>query len=459
MTANRIAVIDIGKTNVKLALVDATDLSEIAVLSQPNRGLTSPPYPHFDVESIWAFIRHGLRSFGKQTGVDAISITTHGAAGALLSTDGSLAAPILDYEHTGPDASADQYNALRPPFVETGSARLPMGLNLGAQLHWQFSQDPSLSQRTAHIVTYPQYWAYRLTGALACDVTSLGCHTDLWAPDKQTFSSLVEILGIGNKIALPHKPGDRLGALRPEVAAETGLALGTPVLCGIHDSNASLLPYVLRRAPPFSVVSTGTWVIAMTIGGRKVDLDPTRDALVNVNAQGATVPSARFMGGREFEIIQGGKDADMDDAALLSVATNGPYLMPSVIPESGPFQGRAHHWIGAEPKLGSPERLTALSFYLALMTAECLSLTGHQGTVIIEGPFAKNSAYCAMLSAATQCSVEIAEGVTGTSQGAAMLALDPEKLPSVAPLHRVEPIEGSALQTYARVWQTTARQT
>ena len=27
---------------------------------------------------------------------------------------------------------------------------------------------------------YPQYWAYRLTGVLANEVTSLGCHTDLW---------------------------------------------------------------------------------------------------------------------------------------------------------------------------------------------------------------------------------------------------------------------------------------
>ena len=42
---------------------------------------------------------------------------------------------------------------------------------------------------------------------------------------------------------------------------------GTPVLTGIHDSNASLLPHLIDRKPPFAVVSTGTWVIAMAIGG------------------------------------------------------------------------------------------------------------------------------------------------------------------------------------------------
>ncbi|MFD1807147.1 hypothetical protein ACFSHQ_00750 [Gemmobacter lanyuensis] len=40
----------------------------------------------------------------------------------------------------------------------------------------------------------------------------------------------------------------------------------------------------------------------MTMGGAAVTLDPARDVLVNVNALGAPVPSARFMGGREWEL-------------------------------------------------------------------------------------------------------------------------------------------------------------
>jgi hypothetical protein len=37
-----------------------------------------------------------------------------------------------------------------------------------------------------------------------------------------------------------------------------------------------------------------------------VALDPARDVLVNVNALGQPVPSARFMGGREYELIRAG---------------------------------------------------------------------------------------------------------------------------------------------------------
>lgn len=423
MTPRHVAVIDIGKTNAKLALVAAVDLSEIAVVTLPNTVLAGPPYPHFDVERIWAFLLDGLTGFHEQCGVDAISITTHGATGALIAADGSLAAPILDYEYSGPDTTGKEYNALRPTFGETGSPRLPMGLNLGAQVHWQFSQDASLRERTKSIVTYPQYWGHRLTGILASDVSSLGCHTDLWNPFKAEYSSLADRLEIKDKIAPARKSTDVLGQLLPEIASRTGLAPETPVLCGIHDSNASLLPHLMQRDPPFSVVSTGTWVIAMTIGGQRSALDPARDALVNVNGMGEPVPSARFMGGREYEIIRAGQSATCDATVLGAVAENGPYLMPAVVPESGPFQARTHHWIGSEPEPGTPERGAALSFYLAMMTAECLTLTGHRGSIIVEGPFASNIGYCEMLNAVSDWPILVSESATGTSQGAALLAL------------------------------------
>lgn len=453
MTPKHVAVIDIGKTNAKLALVDTADLSEVAVVTQPNIVRDAPPYPHFDVETIWDFLLDALARFHAQHGVDAISVTTHGAAGALIAADGNLAAPILDYEHTGPNTVADQYNALRPAFEETGSPRLAMGLNLGAQIHWQFSQDDTLRERTSAIVTYPQYWGHRLTGVLACDVSSLGCHTDLWNPFEAQFSPLVDQLGLTNKMAPARKPSDLLGHLRPAVAAHTGLGPNTPVFCGIHDSNASLLTHVMRRAPPFSVVSTGTWVISMTIGGAKVTLNPTRDILVNVNALGKPVCSARFMGGREYELAGGDQNGACGAATLALVAEHGAKLMPAVVPESGPFQGRRPHWIGVEPKRGTPERDAALGFYLAMMTAECLSLTGHQGPIVVEGPFAANTGYCTMLSAATNCPVLTAKTVTGTSQGAAMLALGSTGMPKVADAAGVLPEDRVAFTQYAKAWR------
>ena len=190
-----VLVLDIGKTNAKLALVDTASLAEIEVLTQPNRVLPGPPYPHADAEGIWAFLCAGARALHARHGVDAVVATTHACAAALLDADGRLALPILDYEHDGPDSLAAAYDEIRPDFAETGSPRLPLGLNLGAQLFWQFRAFPEAAARVRTIVTYPQYWAFRLSGVAALEATSLGAHSDLWNPRARAFSSLVEAEG------------------------------------------------------------------------------------------------------------------------------------------------------------------------------------------------------------------------------------------------------------------------
>lgn len=447
-----IAVIDIGKTNAKLALVDRATLQEVAVVTRPNMVLSDPPWPHFDLEGHWAFLLSNLRNFHASYGIDAISITTHGASCVLLDANGDLAAPMLDYEHHGPDDLAEAYDAIRPLFSETGSARLAGGLNIGAQLYWMFQQDLTLKDRVAQILTYPQYWAYRLTGVAAIERTSLGCHTDLWNPTNDAPSSLIETLGIGEKLAPVRMASDVLGAIKEQIANCTGLPADTPVTCGIHDSNASLLPHLLSRRTPFSVVSTGTWVIAMTIGGTNPTLDPDRDTLINVNALGQPVPSARFMGGREFEQIVADAHVVPTPADVDDVLDSGTMLMPALEQSTGPFAGSESAWRPFQPEIGSGQRSVAASYYCAMMTATCLSLTGHRGDIVVEGPFAENTEYLSLLAVATECAVSGASNSTGTSQGAALLVCDhPNQLN--LDVHETSEDLQSALKHYANDWR------
>ncbi|RJE78996.1 FGGY-family carbohydrate kinase [Paracoccus sp. JM45] len=440
-----IAVIDVGKTNAKLALVDGTTLQEIAVVTRPNLALSGPPWPSFDLEGHWAFFLDHLAVFQAKHGIDAISITTHGASAVLLDRNGKLAAPMLDYEHDGPESMAADYDAIRPPFDQTGSPRLPNGLNLGAQLFWQFETDPVLREKVAHVLTYPQFWGHRLTGRMATDVTSLGCHTDLWNPRQGTFSALVDRLDLTQKMAPPRRADDVLGTISPDIAERTGLPQHVPVLCGIHDSNASLYPHVLAHDGPFSVVSTGTWVIAMAMGNDTPALDPARDTLINVNALGQPVPSARFMGGREYEMMRNGSNTvptDQDRAEVLS----GIALLPSVVKDSGPFKDRHHSWTQQPKTQGA--RMLALSWYLALVTDTCLSLIGAQGPVIVEGPFTRNPDFTSMLTA-LRGDVRIAASATGTSVGASLLAGYDAQLPETTPVTCSNP---EPMRAYAAFW-------
>lgn len=451
-----VAVIDIGKTNAKLALVDPGTLAEVAIVTRPNTVLPGPPWPHFDLEGHWQFLLNGLKTFHASHGIGAISITAHGASCVLLDANGDLAAPMLDYEHPGPDDLADAYNRLRPPFSETGSARLAGGLNVGAQLHWMFHEDPTLHRRTAQVLTYPQYWAYRLTGVASTERTSLGCHTDLWNPVQNTFSTLVATLNLQIKIPPVRMASDVLGPVTADVAMQTGLAADTPVTCGIHDSNASLLPHLMTRTGPFSVVSTGTWVIAMTVGGSAPELDEGRDTLVNVNAFGDPVPSARFMGGREFETVIAGKHTTPSVADTAAILDRPMMLLPAISATTGPFKGRRAKWLPSEPPHGSGQRSLIAAYYLALVTTECLKLTGHRGDIVVEGPFSNNHDYLRMLSAASNCPVLATDNATGTSQGAALLAT--KTAPQAPDYAQILPQEiAPSLVEYSKQWSDNLR--
>jgi sugar (pentulose or hexulose) kinase len=440
-----IAVIDIGKTNAKVALVDLERLAETDVRRTPNDVLRDGPYPHYDVERLWSFILDSLRDLGRTAPIDAISITTHGATAALVDEAGNLALPILDYEHTGPEALAAEYDTVRPPFDETGSPRLPIGLNLGAQLYWQQQSFPAEWGSVSSILMYPQYWGFRLTGNRIGEATSLGCHTDLWSPHRRALSPMVLRLGWSPLFPPIAKASNRLGTLLPEVAERTGLAVETPVQVGIHDSNASLLPHLLARQAPFSVLSTGTWVIALAVGAAPLLLDPARDTLINVNALGQPTPSARFMGGRENALLGEGL-TDTTPEAIDAVFAEGIMYLPSAQPGSGPFPDVAGRWTADATRA---ERRAAVSFYLALMAATCLDLIGAQGPTIIEGPFAANAEFAKMLRAATGRDVITEAAGTGTSIGAALLA----GMAHLTPGGEAVEDPGPAWAAYAAAWR------
>lgn len=448
----RIAVLDIGKTNAKVVVVDAASGGEIAAVKMPNGVLQGPPYPHYDVDRIWSFALEAFARFAIEPGYDAISVTTHGACAALLDGDGALALPVLDYEHVFPQNVRDAYSALRPAFSETASPALSAGLNLGAQLHFQKTCFADAFSRVATILTYPQYWVFRLTGVAANEATSLGCHTDLWRPGEGDYSGLVDALAIRSLMAPVRSAFDKPGSVLPDIAGKLGLEAPVPVFCGIHDSNASLLPHLVGREPPFTVVSTGTWVISFAVGGDLQHLDPARDTLANVDAHGRAVPSSRFMGGREFEMLTADWPRPTSDdvsAAVDAMLASGRMLLPGLVRGSGPFPDREHRWIGAEPESAAEAHALA-SLYAALMTDACLALLDAGGETIIEGPFAENAVYLQVLATLTGRDVLAVSGATGTSAGAALLT--GIQLPS-KPSRRISPLPTGTVERYRRQWR------
>lgn len=453
-----VAVIDVGKTNSKVTLADATESSERMLRTHGNATRADGPYPHLNAGGIWDFICDALAALNREAPIDAITITAHGSAGAFI--DGNphgdgLVLPILDYEFAGPEELGAEYDAVRPPFSESLSPRLPGGLNLGAQIFWQQRRFPDAYAAAVSYVNYPQYWAWRLAGVAATEMCSMGAHSDMWNPRKLGWSSLVDRMRWASKLAPLRSAFDRLGQIRPALASRLGLRPDVAVHCGIHDSSASLLPHLKSREPPFAVVSTGTWVILFAVGGDIDRLDPARDTLANVSAFGDPVACARFMGGREFELLTAGDATAPSEAEIDHVLREQIMALPTFVAGVGPFPRGAGRWNRDAASLSAGERSAAASLYLALMTAESLALAGAAGPVVIEGPFARNALYCAALAALTGRPVEPSSVATGTMLGTLMTATG--ALPKrPAATRSAAPLAHPALAAYGKAWRSAA---
>jgi L-fuculokinase len=417
-----VAVLDIGKTNVKVLVFDAQG-SVIAERSRANRSLPADahcPYLHLDTEGTWSFLIEALREMSATTAIDAISVSTHGAAGVLVDATGIVLPPV-DYEWEGLEIDAEAYAAVRPSFDETLSPNMPRGLNLGRHLFYVYRHHAREAGRAQAFLTYPQYWSWRLCGVMASELTSLGCHTDLWRPGDGRFSSLVDRQGWAGLFPPLRRAWEKLGPVTREVAELTGLARNTQVLCGVHDSNAALVPYLMTRSDPFTLISTGTWVVIIAVGGQAAP-DAAADMLANVNVRGQVVPSARFMGGREFATIAGGEPAEIGAADLAAVVASGSFALPSFADQGGPFAGRVGRIEGPIP--ATPGARTALAaLYVALMTAHLVERLKAPGELIVEGGLARSNAFAGLLAGLMpDRSIVVAESAAGAAEGAALLA-------------------------------------
>lgn len=405
-------VLDIGKTNAKLALIDAAG-TVLAERRRRNAVRTDGPYVHHDTDGLWDWMLATCRGFARLAHVSAIVPVTHGATAALVD-DAGLVLPVLDYE-----ADLPGLDYVAPPYEETLSPRLPAGLNLGRQLAWLQARFPDAFGRAHHILMYPQYWAWRLCGNAASEATSLGCHTDLWDPRRQTYSSLVARAGwtaLMPPLAPPHA---LLGPLLPAVAAATGLPPDCQVLCGIHDSNASLLRYL--GTGEGTVLSTGTWVIAAAFGAPLDCLRERADMLANTNALGQPVACMRFMGGREFGELAGAAPVPCGFDDIERLVAHGTLALPCFAATGGPFAGRAGT-VEGPPPADARERYALATLYCVLMTDYCLDTLGAAGPLAVEGSFTANPWFGPLLAALRPAqAVSYSDDASGTTCGGWML--------------------------------------
>jgi sugar (pentulose or hexulose) kinase len=452
-------VIDVGKTLSKISLWDAGGRMLDREV-HPNVPIEVDGVRRLDAPGIGAWLIGALGRYADQP-IQTIVPVAHGAGVAAL-VDEALALLPLDYEQPLPPSVMSAYRAQRDAFALTGSPALVGGLNMGSQLWWLEQQAPAAMAR-ATLLPWAQYWAWFLTGTAVSEVTSLGCHSDLWCPHAGDFAPMARRLGWAQRFAPIVKANQLVGTLRPEIAAQTGLSPDVGVLAGLHDSNAALLAaqgFAEIADNEATVLSTGTWFVAMRLPAMPVataDLPEDRDCLVNVDVSGRAVPSARFMGGREIAALIDREtqrvDWESDQPALLAAVTEllaeQSMVMPTLAQGFGPFPQGRFDWINRPQSWDA--RRAAACLYAALVADTSLDLVGSSQRLLIEGRFANAQVFVRALATLRRDTAVYSANADHDVSFGALRLIDSDLQPA-GNLVRVEPLRFD-LDTYRARWQ------
>ena len=461
-----IIVIDIGMTNKKIAVYDEHLVQRESVYKEFSPIMIKGPsgdIPTHDIDGMKKWFIENIRLFAKEYPVRAISVTAHGATFVCVDERGSVCAPCIFYTYEpGEDFHREFYEKCGSPEslqATTYTPQFPALLNYAKGILFLQKYFADRFARTTVILGFPQYWSFWLTGKKAYEPTYLACHSYLWNQNEHTWSTVVDSLGIRSRMPETYIPTcNSLGCISAQTAKELGLDESVIVTAGIHDSNASLLPYIARGSDKdFILNSTGTWCVCMhpdVSENAKSFYNPDdigKTVFFNRSALDTPVKTAIFVGGMEVDTyVRLYQKINKTDAFPVSdmqtvqkiLSEKRIFLVPGVLPESGVFPLSAagiyedgifyplNEMLSGKsvPKVFFNEKLffALLDISIAIQTETSVGCVGFSDTTSLytEGGFRKNRLYNELFSSIFPSnSVALTTMKEATATGCAMSAL------------------------------------
>jgi sugar (pentulose or hexulose) kinase len=317
-----IAIFDIGKTNKKLFVFDEQynvvwERSCICAQTVDEDG-----EPCEDLRQLDAFILESLAAIPAELTPKAINFSAYGASFVCIGKNGKPVAPLYNYLKPFPeDLKKKFYDAHggEPTFSMLTASPVLGSLNSGMQLYRIKEEQPKLFGKIQTALHLPQYLSYLLTGTPCSDITSIGCHTNLWNFSQQHYHEWVYREGIIDKLA-PILPSTSVLPIAATPPITTGPIATPPIATpatatiraiphipisgiGLHDSSAAMIPYFESFREPFLLISTGTWCISMNPFNDSplTVAELQKDSLCYLNYQGKPVKASRLFAGYEHE--------------------------------------------------------------------------------------------------------------------------------------------------------------
>ncbi len=298
-----VAVFDIGKTNKKVLLFD--NRFQIVLQHEERFPLVKDEdgFECDDIDSIILWIVGFINKITtqKEYKLVGVNFSTYGASLVFLDKNGKRLTPVYNYlKKIDPSISQslfDNYGGKVEFCRKTASPALDYLLNSGIQILWLKKEKPKAFKSIKSILHLPQYLSYCLTGKIVSEPTSIGCHTFLWDFELMNYHNWIADQGI----VLPSPIANDIVFQAKQ--ANSGLKVGI----GIHDSSASLVPYLKVCSAKFILVSTGTWSITMNPFNNEplTSYQLEQDCLCYLTPDRQQVKSSRLFMGHFHEVWVG----------------------------------------------------------------------------------------------------------------------------------------------------------
>lgn len=295
-----IAIYDIGKTNKKLFLFN----EDYEVVYEKSVSLPETTdedgYPCENLELLTQWIRESYNEISRLEGfhIGAINFTSYGASFVHIDKSGTPLTPLYNYLKPYPENLKkkfySRYGGEIMLSMHTASPVLG-SLNSGMQLYRLKYEQKSVFDRVAYSLHLPQYISYLITQQTCSDITSIGCHTNLWNFPQNNYHEWVYREGIINKLP-PIFASDNVKKM-----TLSGKTVSAGI--GLHDSSAALIPYLTNFREPFILISTGTWAISFNpFNSIPLTVEELQqDCLCYMTYQGKPVKASRLFAGYEHE--------------------------------------------------------------------------------------------------------------------------------------------------------------
>jgi sugar (pentulose or hexulose) kinase len=293
-----IAIYDVGKTNKKLILFD----EQYNVVNEQSIQLPETKdedgFSCEDVDSLTAWVKSSFAQIENDPRFDikAVNFSGYGASFVYLDENKNVIPPLYNYLKPYTPALQKKFyndNGGESHFSKLTASPVLGNLNSGMQLYRIKYEKPELFKKIKYALHLPQYLSYILSSSLHSDITSIGCHTNLWNFQQNKYHDWVSKEGILEKLSPVEKSNAIVKHVDNEIAAGAGL----------HDSSAALIPYLTSFNDPFILLSTGTWCISLNPFNHTMlsDYELHEDCLCYLSYEGNPVKASRIFAGYEHE--------------------------------------------------------------------------------------------------------------------------------------------------------------